>query len=515
MLQKNYLIYYIFNILFFSTTITISAQTGNFDETWKEFLENNKISNMSTLVRPNKAYKPLDYAKYLLMNTNTSFCQSDLEDAEGLMAEIQQMPSELHKAIPGFPTKMEDLKSKMEAYHQMDAVWQKFLETKDVTLEELEAITAAKTSCEKQTLAKYSYMTAYFHFCAGDIWQSQQIFENRTLRLAEKTSLRVEDVPGLAEEVAKMKKLYQGVRKLDKAWQSYVDTDVSPGFEEELPLYICNPIPNMKEYLLRGAADVCSQGLVMLDKVKDLQEQSGVVPDREIKNKMDDLETAILNKNEDLLALNAAWLGFLPENTVQRNTKYGYDFCDKEPLIKAYIMDGFVFVCDLAEESLRKIEELQATKPVRLDATTQSKIDELGELYMLYQFNGDNIERIWENFIARGDILQEDYESTNLYCDNVQEVKDWTMKGLSGDCKEGHEYLEKIDALVAQFDFDFYEELECRVQNLRIKRWDCRHEVLAEIARLEAPDAFEEKLEELLTENRMGPRPELCASLSK
>ena len=98
----------------------------NVDETWREFLVNNKISRMSELVRPDKVYAKDDYAKYLLMNTNTSFCQSDVADAERLMGEVREMDGRVLESVPGFVQKMDDLNSKIKAYYTMDGLWQRF-----------------------------------------------------------------------------------------------------------------------------------------------------------------------------------------------------------------------------------------------------------------------------------------------------------------------------------------------------------------------------------------------------
>ena len=131
----------------------------------------------------------MDYIRYLLMNTNTSFCQSEVEKAEELITEIRTIDHKAFDAIPGFLKKMEDLEAKIKAYHRMDEIWMQFLETRTVDLKELDGVKAAKTSCEKSTLAKYSYMTVYAHYCRGDIPKAKDILENRTLRLTEKTSL--------------------------------------------------------------------------------------------------------------------------------------------------------------------------------------------------------------------------------------------------------------------------------------------------------------------------------------
>lgn len=489
------------------------AQTVNFDQTWKEFLENNKISNMSELVKPDRAYNQPAYAKYLLMNTNTSFCQSDVADAEKLMTEVQAIDGRVLEAIPGFLPKMEDLNNKIGAYHSMDAVWKRFLQTRSVTLEELDAIAAAKTSCEKRTLAKYSYMMAYAHLCRGELANAKDIFENRTLRLTEKTTLRVQDVEGLAGEVARLKSWFQDQVKLDAAWANYMRTGRSPGFETELPLFPCYPIPNMKALVLKGAVDICNLAPTMLAKIRQLQAESNVTPDGELAVKLKELEAAVQQKEGDLATLNAAWAAFLPNNKVTHFGKYGYDYCAKEPLIRAYIMDGFAYTCELGEEMLRKIDSMQRKDMTPLEQITMLKINELAALTEKYRADGAKIEKLWDKFVAQGDKLSQPYQSADFYCDNVQQVKDWTMQGLTATCEQAPHYLAQIDRFQETFEFTFTKDVECRIQKLRTKIWDCRYTALLQLAKVEAsPTDYQGRLKELMDEYGMGERPEDCLS---
>jgi hypothetical protein len=371
-MRLNYYIYCLFiNLLFISTAAY--SQTINFDETWEEFLINNKISNMSELYKPDKVHDLLDYAKYLLMNTNSDFCQSEVEEAESLMAEIQEIAADARKSIPGFAAKRKELEIKIKAYHSMDAIWKRFLLSKEVKLEELEAVKGVKTSCEKSTLAKYSYMKAYYHFCRGEVSKSKDIFENRTLRLAEKTSLRVENVEGLASEVAKMKKLFQNINELEAAWNTYLESGKSPGVNFDLPVFLCNPIPNYKEFTLKGAADICNSGPTMLKNIENLQIKSGVSLEWKMEEKIIEIKAAIKHNETKLSALDKAWKAFIPDNTL-RQVEYGYEYCNTESLIKAYIMDGFGSVCLFAEENLLKIDSLRESDPIRLEVTTKIKI---------------------------------------------------------------------------------------------------------------------------------------------
>jgi len=508
MRTNHYLFCLLINIFFIS--VSANAQTANFDETWKEFVDNNKISRVSQLMKPDKAYNKPDYAKYLLMNTNSCFCQSKVEDAEAFMAEINQLDPRVHQSIPRFVEKMDDLEKKMKAFHSMDAVWKRFLETKNVSLEELDAVKAAKKSCEKQTLAKYSYMTAYNHFCQGNIARAKDIFETRTLRLAEKTSLRVQDVEGLAGEVSKMKTLFVNMADLDVVWQEYKETGISPGYEKDLPLFACNPIPNMKVLLLQGATDICNLAPQMIEKIKELETQTGVAPAGGLKVQLKKLQKAVNTTDNNLAELNKAWKAFIPENKLIYRD-YGYEYCTPEPLVKAYVMDGFAFVCEMAEENLQKIEALVKSEDIELDETTQSKINELSQLNEQYMANEREMEDIWTEFVAQGDTLTYKFISSDIYCDNVHQVKDWVVSGHLGTCEEKYAYLAKIEEFQNTFEFNFLPDLECRIQRLRVKLWDCRYSALQEMAGIEVSNGtFEDRLQGLLEEYEMGERPEEC-----
>ena len=463
------------------------------------------------LSRPDKNTDLPDYAKYQLIYTNTSFCQSDLKDAESRLTEIKTINPEVLASIPGYVDKQLDLEKKIDAYYVVDSIWQRFLPAKQVNLEDLEAVEEVKTLCEKATMAKYSYMLAYANYCQGEIGKAKNIFEDRTLRLAEKTSLKIEDIKGLAPEVAKMKKLFANIASLNKAWNKFVDSGESPGFDVDLPIFTCNPIPNMKALVLKGTADVCESGAESLETIRALQEETGELDDLILEEKIDELAEKVQQTQGNLEALNAAWEAFLPEGKVDPNLKYGYEYCTTEPLVRAYILDGFTFVCAMAKDNIEKIDSLKKNQRFRLDSETKDKINELKKLNELYLDNGNKIDNIWNAFVANDDVNTIPFESTELYCDNIQLIKDWTINGLSGTCEQSNEYLAKIEQFNMTFEFKFYPELECRIQKLRRLVWDCRYDVLKELASLEEGNGtYEQRLDALMQEYNMGERPGEC-----
>lgn len=510
MTQSNYRYFFLLIGIFFFT-IQVVAQTVNFEETWKEFLVNNRISNMSALNKPSSQDDPLNYLKYLLMNTNNNFCQSEIAEAEQMVKAINDIEVRAHQAIPGFIPKLKDLEAKMKAFYEMDVIWKKFLQTQTVDLTELNKVKAAKASCEKQTLAKYSYMTVYAHFCRGEVDKAKNILETRTLRLTEKTSLRVEDVEGLGPEVAKMKSLFQQITELETNWTNYMKTGVSPGYDDELPLFPCNPLPNMKEWVLKGAADVCGSGANMIEKIKSAQKESGVKPDGTLAKKIKELEKALKKRADELAVLNKAWNYFLENNEIPREyRKYVYEYCENEPLIRAYLMDGFANICGVSELELQEIEQLQESA-TSLEKITITKINELQTAFLQYQDDEVAINTYWEDFKAQDDQMSDDYRLADYYCDNIYDVKAWLIQGLSVDCKEAIPYLEKIDEVQKKLEFEFTVDVRCRIEKLRFRIWDCQYQVLAKLAKVQDNElTFDERMEKLMEEYGMGPKPELC-----
>ena len=142
----------------------------------------------------------------------------------------------------------------------MCKIWINFLKYRNVTLEDLEKASEANRVCEKGTLAKYSYMQAYAYYCQGEVEKARDKFQNFTLKIVDKTSLKIGDVEGLEGEVKIMRKLFKDLKALEPAWEELVSTGASPGFDREIPVIECHIEPSIKEYILKGSVDVCENG---------------------------------------------------------------------------------------------------------------------------------------------------------------------------------------------------------------------------------------------------------------
>jgi hypothetical protein len=125
-----------------------NAQVVNFEETWLEFLKDNKISNVSKLPQPGKE-ETENFAKYCLMYANSRFCEGSFADAKGFMRKIEDVGETAYSVIPGFKERHDDLSQKMEAYLKADMLWKNFLLNKSVDEADLDAAEMAIRVCER------------------------------------------------------------------------------------------------------------------------------------------------------------------------------------------------------------------------------------------------------------------------------------------------------------------------------------------------------------------------------
>lgn len=477
-------------LLIFFFSIPLHSQFVNFEDTWKEFLANNKISNISEMPKPKKT-QPIDYLRYCLMVANTHFCSGDIADAEVQMAEVKKMGAASYQSIAGYKEKHDDLATKIKAYHEVERLWKEFLKTRDISISRLEGIDKATQVCEKGTLAKYFYMEAHAHYCLADIAEAKSDFEGRVLKLAEKTSLKVSDIQGLEEEVKMMKTLFTNLPKLGKAWKEFTTSGESPGFTLEIPEVECYSIPSMKSYVLQGAADLCGKGEEMLNKVKALQKSNTHNLDKVLAEKIDWLAGEVEKNNGDVANLNKAWKEFMPIDTLTSGIEFGFDYCSKEAVIRAFIMDGTIHSCERGEEMIGKIAEVRKAFNPQLQKSTLSKIEKLKAKVEGQKDDFDNLNILWKEFVDNKDTLTEAFILADYYCDKIAQIKSWTIKGHMDACKKGQHYINNIDQLKQQESLEFDEELACRIRRLRIKVWDCRYWELVLQARKETHEERE------------------------
>ena len=238
----------------------------------------------------------------------------------------------------------------------------------------------------------------------------------------DKTSFEPKQVKGMEDRVKMMKKLWPAIDKLDTAWETLMNTDKSPGYEEDLPLIECYSIPSMKAYILRAMADICGVGDAMLKKIKALQKTNTHPIPSDVLKKIDWLEKHVSTNNEGLATLNKAWESFIPENKVA-TIDYGYDFeCDREAEIKAQLMDGFKDPCGQGKTALENIEKIRKEHQPSLHKDTEEKLKELKKRIRTESSNLAKLNETWEDFVP-DDEIDGKLGITFKYCDKAAQIK--------------------------------------------------------------------------------------------
>lgn len=480
----KYLLRCTFCVLFSGILIsnTSNAQVINFEETWKEFLKNNKVSNISKIAKPEKS--SINYPKYCLIYATTNFCSDDITKSEQFMAEIAAFGDKF-TTIPGFIGRYQDLEAKISAYHGCDKLWKRYLQKHDVTLNELENIKQARRVCEKGTLAKYTVMEAYTHYCNGNIIKAQDIFENYVLQIVDRTSLKISDVEGLAGEIVVFRKLFKSLKELDPVWKEFVATGETEGFDVEIPEMACNSTPLMKKHVLNGAANICTEGLKYLKMVKDLEPQNQDNIDKDLAAKIVWLEQMAKEYSGDLATLDKAWRQFVPNNTLDMELDFMLEYCDKEAQAKSYLMKGIIEVCGFGKVMLGKVNALESDFKLSFDQTTKDKVQYLEDLIQSKKDDFDSLGTIWTDFLQGGDTIIHEFELQAEYCNIMAQIRSWTVKGHFYYCDQGEHYLKLVDEYETKYDLKYDNDLKCAIQRLRAKVWNCKFIEYSEQARRE------------------------------
>lgn len=416
------------------------GQVVNFENTWQEFLNDAKTSNVTKLPEPDK--KSPDYLKYCLMYANSHFCADELPPAEKFMAEIKTIGAAEYSKIPRFTERYDDLGEKIAAYHKLHKAWGMFLQNRNVpNMAEHEK---ARMVCEKGTLCKFYYMELTGQYCKGDIAASKKTFETRILMLVEKGGYAANRVSKLPEEIKMMKTLFAGIDKLDPAWAQFISTDVSPGFDTELPLIACYPIPNIKEYLLRAAVDKCKYGPEMLKKIKALQETyKGPIED-DVLTKIEWLEKEVGAGAEEVNMVNKAWKEFLPADKLTNKYEFTFDYpCNRDAQIKAYTMVGLTDICTKGKEMVDNINKVRTEHKPALDAVTTEKVKKLEAAVKKQAEEEEALDKAWAAFTP-ANTLPAGTKFVYEYCDKVRSVRAYTMTGITEFCTKGAEMMSSI-----------------------------------------------------------------------
>ncbi|MGH1334924.1 MAG: hypothetical protein ACRBFS_02275 [Aureispira sp.] len=429
------------------------AQFVNMEETWQEFLVNEKTSNISQLPKPEKT-QPTNYIKYSLIYANTYLCGDNIDEADKMIQEIEAMGKDIRDRVPGFEERYQGLKKNIEAYKNLDPLWKKFKSDKtSVSRETVQKYPEASKICERGTLTKYFYMIAHDYLCEKDLYQARDIYDTKIKRLVA-TTFNPHDIEGLGEEVDKMAQYWTAMDEMEPAWEAFDATGISPGMNAEMPVYRCYILPNIKTYILKANYDICTQGAPLLSKIKALRRQSKEPLPSAITAHIEDIERQVKAIRTDLVVLNTYWKKFLSTGKVPSDAAYKYEFkCDREAEVKAQLLDGLTHVCEKGAEALKNIANIRREHRPELSNETQAKLKALKAVVTASSGDVSVLQEAWEDFLPDSK-LSKDYALAFDYCEKIAQLQAHIIEGTVKACEKGTDQLEAIDDLLVEYDIN-------------------------------------------------------------
>jgi hypothetical protein len=478
------------------------------DALWGSFIKNHNISfaDLDKIPQAKSVCEKGTLAKYSMMVAYLSYCKFDLP---AVKAEIEVRLTNLFdktnfdiNKVSGLSTEFKAMKENLRVNALLDPAWKEYIATDKSPgfTTDLQVV-----NCNVVPNLKIYVLRAMVDVCK---YGSEMLPKIKELQKINTQTLPVElqnKIDWLDQEVTK----YTGnLVDLNKAWSELISTDkVSKGLNYKG--IFCEKDAQIKSYLIEGWLEPCTKGEEMLKKIEDVQKEFNPTLDNTTKDKISKLEAKVKKENENVELFKKAWEEFTTNDTNVVNTKFPFEYCDKEMIVQAYIMDGRLAPCERGANRVADVNKLLSSNKIELGAKTTDKLNYLQQLVDGYNKTNKELTEKWKVFVENNDTIAVPYDVDAFYCDKIMQVKSWCLMGHFNTCKQGQSYLSKIDSFQKKHNLNYDPELACRVTRLRLKVWDCRYWELVELAWKETHEErerFGPKSAEIMFKDLNGPK---------
>lgn len=468
---------------------------GKIDGLWITFLSNKSITHadLDKYELAKKVCEKGTLAKYFYMSAHAFYCKGDIagckDDFENKVVRLTEKANLDPNAVGGLADEMKTMKKVLAVNAKLVPAWDQYMSTNKSPgfADDLPLI-----ECYTIPNMKIYILRAMTDVCKNGsemLVKIKKLQESNTHPIPADLQAKID---WLDKEVTK----YNGnLANLNKAWAEFVPTDKVKSGIEFMGIY-CEKDAQIKAYTMQGTINYCEEGQEMLDKIAEVQKEYNPTLDATTKGKIENLKKLVNNEAAEKAKLDKAWEEFVPTDTVASGAPFSFEYCDKADVIKAYIMDGMMHPCVRGEERLADIAKVQKMYKPELDATTQEKLDKLQARVKKYMADLNALNKLWATFIENNDTIPTAFGVEEYYCDKVAQVKSWVLIGNVNTCEQGQQYMDRIIAYKKAHSMTFDKELDCRVNRLRMKIWDCRY---WELVRLAWKETHEER-------ERFGPK---------
>ena len=145
--------------------------------------------------------------------------------------------------------------------------------------------------------------------------------------MIEKTGYDPAKVPGLSNEIGKVKTLLADLESVNLAWTNFTSTEKSEGFTREIAKENGNLIPNYKVYNLRAMVYLSKFGKENLEKIRELNKTNFNPLPADVQSKVDYLEQEVSKYTGVTAELNQAWNEYVKNDRVSSTLNFKGVFC--------------------------------------------------------------------------------------------------------------------------------------------------------------------------------------------
>ena len=160
-------------------------------------------------------------------------------------------------------------------------------------------------------------------------------------------------------------------------------------------------------------------------------------------------------------------------------------------------MDGIINFCTKGAQRAQEAQELTEATEETFNNVVMDKLEalqkrvaeaakdlqDLNSAWSLYTATDQAMEWL-EGYPAPDDgTVRDNIRLVQFYCDPIAQTKSWVIKGQLDPCEKGDAYLAKIQTLKKKTGLSYDKDLQCQVDRLKAKAYQCKYWTLVREAR--------------------------------
>ncbi len=432
-------------------------------------------------------------AKYSMMTSYNYYCMNDLTNAKKHFEDrlLRLVNTSFNPSrVPGLVNEINRTKVLWEGLELLDTEWSSFTETGKSNGYTFDF---PKYTCNPIPEIKILLLQAANDFCGAGSEKFQLILDKQ-----ENTDLPIpsdvlQQIQWLSDTLQQQNEQEDQLKKI---W-SLLNAGKVITEDMEYPYsFPCDRELDIKAALLDGFKNICSNGSEALKRAQVLKDLHQPNLSQSTRSKWKELAGLIEKENSNVAYLGTFWKDFIPDNTLNRSIDFEFTYCDPINTSKAYVMDGIVHFCEKGIQRRQDIAQSIGAYEDDIPADLKEKIDFLDQRIAYEELKILQLDSSWHHYVISDSlpIDREDYppKDTALpklvtlyptYCDKLAQAKSYLIKGHTNPCQDGETFLKDVMDLKKEYDLSFDAEINCSIEKLTSKIYQCKYWALVLEAR--------------------------------